>query len=471
MNAVLEKSLAVLDANIAARNNWPVLNPLPEPDADVADPFPFAALGHNLNAVASAIATGVQAPDAIAAGSVLAAVALAMQPLANVAAPYGARVPLSLYILTSASSGDRKSAVDAIACHAVEEMRKKQARQFQEEIKAWDEANRDSKKTLPRPILPCLTTSNATVEGLQRQLTCQSHIGVFSSEGGEALGGHSMRDERKAAGLAFYLKAWDGATIDALRSGSGNNVLLNRRMSMHLLVQPILLRQLLADPLASGQGMLARCLIAQPSTLAGTRMFKNVDPYSDPAVQAFNARIATMLEIAPTCWDKGDGFELKPRDLHLSSDALKLWTAFYNAVEIEQAPGRGLDGARAFASKTAEHALRIAGCLAMYDSVEAGRIDSTAMEGGITVANYYLTEHVRLTRSSKADKQNSQLRVLLEWMQEQGQTVQQSHILQSAPNALRKLKRAGLQPLLDELAERGYIRKAGNAWEVRPCSD
>ena len=125
MNAVLEKSLAVLDANIAARNNWPVLNPLPEPDADVADPFPFAALGHNLNAVASAIATGVQAPDAIAAGSVLAAVALAVQPLANVAAPYGARVPLSLYILTSASSGDRKSAVDAIACHAVEEMRKK----------------------------------------------------------------------------------------------------------------------------------------------------------------------------------------------------------------------------------------------------------------------------------------------------------------------------------------------------------
>jgi hypothetical protein len=138
---------------------------------------------------------------------------------------------------------------------------------------------------------------------------------------------------------------------------------------------------------------------------------------------------------------------------------------------VEQAPGRELEGARAFASKTAEHALRIAGVLAMYDSAEAGRIDATAMEGGIRVANYYLTEHVRLTRSSQADKQHGQLRALLEWMQEQGSMVQQATILQKCPYGLRKLKKDGIAPLLYELAERGYIRKSGAAWEVRPCSD
>ena len=471
MSAVLEKSVAVLDAAIARKSDWPTLNPLPEQDANQADPFPFDAMGHNMGAAARAIAHGVQAPDAIAAGSVLAAAALAVQPHANVVAPYGARVPLSLFILTSASSGDRKSAVDAIACSAVDELRKEQARKFQEELKAWEEASREKGKTPPRPIMPCLTTSNATVEGLTKQLMCQSHIGVFSSEGGEALGGHSMRDERKAAGLAFYLKAWDGATIDALRSGFGNIVLLNRRMSMHLLVQPILLRQLLSDPLAGGQGMLARCLIAQPTTLAGTRMFKNVNAYNDPAVVAFNARITELLRITPDCWPDGDGLALKPRDLHLTDDAMRAWTAFYNAVEVEQAPGRELEGARAFASKTAEHALRIAGVLAMYDSAEAGRIDATAMEGGIRVANYYLTEHVRLTRSSQADKQHGQLRALMEWMQEQGSLVQQATILQKSPRSIGHRKKDQLMPLLDELAERGYIRKSGTAWEVRPCSD
>ena len=49
--------------------------------------------------------------------------------------------------------------------------------------------------------------------------------------------------------------------------------------------------------------------------------------------------------------------------------------------------------------------------------------------------------------------------------------VQQATILQKCPYGLRKLKKDGIAQLLYELAERGYIRKSGAAWEVRPCSD
>ena len=92
MSAVLERSLAVLDADIAALDGWPALDPLPEADTSEADPFPFASMGDELGDAAKAIAEGVQAPDALTAGSVLASVALGAQPLINIIAPHGQRI-------------------------------------------------------------------------------------------------------------------------------------------------------------------------------------------------------------------------------------------------------------------------------------------------------------------------------------------------------------------------------------------
>lgn len=461
-----ESMAAVLDRPILS-STWPELKLL-EVVTATAEAFPFHALGPVLGEAAKAIAEDVQAPDALAGGSVLASAALASSPLANVLMPHGQRAPLSLFIITGAASGDRKSATDAVACHAIDEHRKHQARQHAEAMQRWESENADLKKAdqSKPPIAQVLTTSNATVEGLAKLLKHQSTVGVFSAEGGEMLGGHSLRDDKRMAGLSFFLKAWGAEALDSLRAGEGLTVLLGRRVSLHVLVQPAILAQLLADPLAQGQGLLARCLIAQPDTLAGSRMFRDCDPLANPAVMRFNERISALLSQTPRTWDTGDGYELRPDDLHMEPDARAAWVEFYNMVETAQAPDGELADARPFASKAAEQAARIAGVVAVVEG--CNRIDFTHMQGAIEVVGFYMNEHLRLTGAGRTDQRNTQLRSLHAWMCETGPLVLLADVLQKCPRPIRKLKAEGIRSLLSELSERGYIREAGpSMWEVR----
>lgn len=473
MNEVLEKkrlqrAAAALDADVE-RNTWPELDPLPEAAETTPEAFPLHALGKIMGDAAKAIAGDVQAPDALVAGSVLAAASLAAQPLANVVLPHGQRCPLSLFVVSSGQSGDRKSAADAVAGFEIEEARRRDAREYAQKLKDYEDAKAAKGKGDPEPEVPTpktLTTSNATVEGLSRLLKAQSSVGLFSAEGGEMLGGHSMREDRRSAGLAFFLKAWSGETIDSLRGGEGLTTLLGRRVALHIMVQPILLSGLLADPLAQGQGLLARCLISQPATLAGTRTYKAVDPNANPATRRFHDHVRDLLDQLPNTWPEGDGYELKPRDLQLTADAAALWIAFYNAVEHQQAGGGELAEARPFASKAAEHAARIAGVMTLLEDPDARTIGAKAIEGAIVVAGFYINEHLRLTGASKDARHIGELTALWDWLKERS-NVSNKDVLQRTPRPIRKLKAEGIKRLLAELKARGYIRENGESWEVR----
>lgn len=449
---------------------WPKLEVIEEEVEATPDAFPFHALGPVLGAAARAIAQDVQAPDSLAGGSVLAAASLAVQPLANAMMPHGQRAPLSVFVLTGAGSGDRKSAVDAVACKEIEEVRKNQARAHAKEMAQYEAELGEKKPKDPAPTKPApksITTGNATIEGICKLLKFQSSLGVFSAEGGEMLGGHSLRDDKRSSGLAFYLKGWSGESLDSLRGGDGLTVLLGRRIAMHVLVQPVLLRELLCDPLAQGQGLLARCLIAQPETLAGHRMFQHTNPHENPSVIAYNERIRALLETSPELWPEGDGYELKPRDLYMGDEARALWIAFYNEIERQQANGSELDGARPFASKAAEHAARIAGIITMVENPKATHITSQAMDGAIQLAVFYMNEHLRQTGAGRQERVDNNLRMMLEWLQARGPLVPQKDVLQKTPRQLRNLKADGINQLLQELVRRGYIRQLANAWEVR----
>jgi hypothetical protein len=336
-------------------------------------------------------------------------------------------------------------------------------------VQKWQGESQERRRNEPETKAPApkvLTTSNATIEGIARLLKYQSTVGVFSAEGGEMLGGHSFRDERRMSGMSFYLKAWSAEALDSLRGGEGLSVLLGRRVCLHVLVQPVILSKLLADPLAQGQGLLARCLIAQPETLAGSRLYRDCNPLASAAVIRFNKRIESLLLRVPLCWDGGDGYELKPQDLPMAPEARAMWIAFYNQIEREQSSKGELAAARPFASKAAEQAARIAGVISMMEGRD--QIGMKEMEGGIEVAAFYMAEHLRLTGAGRIELRTKQLAILMEWLSDKGQIVNHAHILQCAPRAVRGLKAAGIEVLLSELAERAYIRKAGgSAWEVR----
>lgn len=449
---------------------WPALDPLPEVTTPTPAPYPFRGLGAVLGEAAEAIARDVQAPDALAGGSVLAAAALAAQAHADVEMPHGDVVPLSLFIITAALSGDRKTGTDKVACGPIEEARKAQAREHSQALRLYaadKAASRKGDAPEPPPPAQSLTIGKGTTEGLHTMLKGQSHVGLFTGEGGELLGGHSLRDDRRAAGLSWYLKAWGGETLDDLTRGAGLSLLPGRRVSLHALVQPVLMRTLLADPLATGQGLLARCLIAEPESLAGTRRFNGARPADSDAVQRYHAVMQRLLAQPARTHDGGDGFELNPRRLTFSPDAAALWIAFYNEVEVKQCPGGELAGARAFASKAAEHAARVAGVITMVGDCDATSIDLETMAGAIEVISFYIGEHLRLTGASVEHQRLNQLHALAVWFRDERSPVKAADVLQRVTRSVRALKSDGIKPLLAELTQRGYIRPHATGWEVR----
>jgi hypothetical protein len=455
---------------------WPELQELPSAADPEPEAFPTHGLGPILGPAAAALAETVQAPAALAAGSVLAAAAVLVQGLADVEAPHGLIAPISLFIVSVGGSGDRKSAVDSVAIAPIEEERGRESAEQAAQRRRFDAEQAERRAGNPDPSAPVarsLTVSQGTVEGFQRQLRGQPTLGLLSREGAEVLGGHSMREERRAAGVAWLCKAWDGATLDSLTKGDGLSVLIGRRFSMHVMLQPVVAQALLTDPVAQGQGLLARCLIAAPRSIAGTRLFRDgeVPAQKRPEVLAFHARLRGLLSCRADPRAEGDGVELARRTVRLSDKAHLLWVEFYNEVEIKQGSGRVLcDGrVKPWASKAAEHALRLAAVIELAGNPEATEISPETMYGAIGVATFYLGEFLRLLGLSAETAHGKRLALLLGFLRERGPMVPHADVLQRSPRELRALKAEGLSPLLDELARLGYIRRRGDAWEVRKC--
>src|SRR6056297_3822680 len=363
-------------------------------------PYPVAALGPLREAV-EAVQGVTQAPVAIPAASALSVASLAVQGFADVETLGGPR-PLSLYALTIAQSGERKSACDAPLMAALREHEKEQAKAHREDMESsrnaqalWQErrksilADARSKKADkrvgaeadldalgPEPAVPPSadrTVTEPTFEGLTRLFaTGQPSLGLFSDEGGQFLGGHAMNSDNRQKTLAALNDLWQGNPIRRTRSGDGHATLYGRRLAVHLMVQPAVARKFMADPLAADTGFLPRFLICEPPSTIGTRM-QATARRDDAALSAYALRLSCILE-APLPMGP-ETRELQPRTLNLSSEARGLLVQFSDAIEAAQAPGRDLAHVTGTASKAAEQAARIAGVLTLWRDLHATEVD------------------------------------------------------------------------------------------------
>src|SRR5215472_16920839 len=101
----------------AGYSDWPEPEPLIPPLADPA-PYPLEALSPVLRDAVSEYCQYGQQPVPIAAASALGAASLAVQGLVDIARDDGLRGPVSLYLLTIALSGERKTSADKRFRHA-----------------------------------------------------------------------------------------------------------------------------------------------------------------------------------------------------------------------------------------------------------------------------------------------------------------------------------------------------------------
>lgn len=416
----------------------PLIREMPE-----GEPYPLEALGP-LRDAAEGIHDLTQAPAAIAAQSVLGVAALATQGLADVDLGHG-RSPISLFLLTVAQSGERKSACDKLAMEAVKEREKELGELFRTEIQehanrlaVWEEARKGILQKCKKasatadayhqlealgaspdiPLSPVCVAGDPTIEGLIRNLAfSRPSLGVFSDEGGAFVGGHAMNQDNRlktSAGLSTF---WDGKPVNRVRAGDGASLFFGRRLSAHLMIQPVVASQLLSDPLVNGQGLLARFLTAAPTSTIGTRTRQSYSPGSHRFVARFNDQIGLLLR-RPLPLAEGTRNELNPPVLMLETEARALVREFALATERAQAPGQLLEDTRPFASKAAEHAMRIAAVLSVYRDPDRSTIDAETMCSAITLAGFYIGEARRLSDAAVISSETAEAERMRKWLLE-----------------------------------------------------
>lgn len=446
-------------------------------------PFPVAALGP-LQAAVGAVHDVTQAPVGIAAQSALAVASLVVQGFADVET-LGGDAPCSLFCLTIAESGERKSSCDRLLMKGIRDHERAQAEAFRAAFSEYEvdreiwagkrkrlmaeaagadklkaggaEADLRALGSEPRaPLYPNVTAQEPTFEGLLRLFQIgRPALGLFSDEAGGFVGGHAMNSDNKLKTIAGLSQLWNGDTVNRIRSGDGATDYPGRRLAMHLMLQPVAARPLLSDPQASGQGFLARFLMTEPPSAIGTRLRRGHDPASDMALAAFTARIAAILATPLPVGDNPQ--ELAPQRLPLSQGAKELLWRFYEAVEASQATGRQMEHVRSYGSKAAEQAARIAGVLTLWANLDALEVSPQVMGWGIMLAQFYLGEAKRLAEAGLVSEETAKAERLRQWLLESWphEDVIPSDILKHGPNVMRERK--ALDGPLSMLVKAGHL--------------
>lgn len=435
--------------------------------------FPVSSLPPVMRGAIEAIREHVQAPLSLCAHSVLSAAALVTQGCANVQMP-GLPVakPLSLFMLAIAVSGERKSACDDMALKAVAE--KEAALRVQNTAEMVDykaaraafEAQRkkiETEKNISfeerkakmlllkepqEPLAPVIRSKEANLEGLFGLLNVgQPGIGIFTSEGGQFLGGHGMSDDAKTRTITGLSELWDSGSAQRVRAKE-RIFLEGRRLSISLAAQPKIASALLGDELAKDQGFVGRFLVTMPESTIGTREIRETNVNGDGRLIAFYRQCRRVMSVPPNLRD-GTLNELAPPTIHLSEEAKAVWRALAQALEEGCAPGGQWLPVRSGALKMAENAARIAAILTLFEDPDAighhtqataGEITGEAMAAAAEVAMFYLKEALRITGHSVLDPETQALSETLEWLQSKygaGNLFIPSMIQQFAPAHLR----------------------------------
>jgi hypothetical protein len=376
-----------------------------------AEPYPTDALGPILAPMARCLVTVVQAPAALCGQSVLAAASLAVQGHANI--------------------------------------------------------SQDALAALPPPphppLEPVCIAQEPTYEGLIRLfIHGQPSLGLFSDEGGRFIGGHGMEKDQLLKTAAGLSELWDGKAVSRVRAGDGAGLLYGRRFSLHLMVQPQVAYLVLGNSLLLDQGLLSRVLVAWPETTAGSRFYKAYDLTTDADVAAYNSRLAEILE-RPWALAENTRNELQPQAWRVEQAAKRLWIAFHDHIETQLAPGKELEPIRGFASKTPEHTLRLAGVLAGIEDITRTTIEKPHIEAGIALAEFYLSEALRLFATNNIDPDLLLAEQLLTWMSGQS-VVHLAQIYQYGPHTLRDAKTA--RRIVTILEDHGWLRRVEGGREI-----
>lgn len=384
------------DSSAGDSGGWQVPQPL---TAKVeSEPYPLDALPPTIQAAVMEVQAFTKAPVAMVAGCALSSLSVACQGHADVERAKGLRGTTSLYLLTIADSGERKSTVDSYFMQPIRDYEdaerakiKPELEKYAAEAMAWKSelegvtaAIRDaSKKGDPtdelrnklgdiqsaqpiQPPVPRLLLGDETPENLAWTLSKEwRSAGVVSSEAGLVLGSRAMGKDSVMRNLGLLNILWDGGTLKIGRKTSETFAVEGVRLTMGLQVQGATILDFVESTgeLARGTGFFARFLVANPTSTQGTRFY--TEPPADyPNLTIYKKRISAILDM-PLPFDSEGG--LSPQLMCFTPEAKKAWVHFHDAIESQLGNGGELFDVRDVASKAADNVARIAALFQVFE--------------------------------------------------------------------------------------------------------
>jgi len=454
-------------------------------DAEV-ERFPFEVLPSSLSAIIAEISEVIQVPVDLPAMVALSACAVPLAKKLEIRIAGDHVEPLNLYTLTIMESGTRKTPVFKPLTgpiynyeREIRELKEPEIKAMRQAYKTAEEELRslttqavktkdplekerikqegiDLAKTIEEPPgLPRILADDVTQERLAvLMLENNQRMAILSAEGDffDTLGRYEKNGK---ANLGLLVKSHSGDAWHGDRM-TREGTLKSPALTLGLLGQRDILRGLLEQPSFRGRGLLARFLYSIPPVFVGSRAYHR-EPISEMANRSYSNMLKRLFEIP---WG-GTPEEREPHTLTLSNQSLEEWRRFYEEVESDLAPGAPLNWLADWGSKLPGQVARIAGilhCVTM-DTSSPWEIPVSVetILAAIALGHYFRSHAVASFREMGANKSEGEAQAVLAW-------IERHEIMEfKAGEVLGTLSRfhnmADLQPVLDLLKERNFIRE------------
>lgn len=461
--------------------------------------FPVYVMPEELQKIVRYVQQVTQAPADLIASSLLGVMASSCQDLFDVSPKAGLRIPMSLYQVVLAESGERKSTVDKMLMKPVRDLEGLLETQYQEDkqryniaMRLWQSEQKALEKAFERevvkggakteseqrlaeclgrqPIAPLrkrLLISDATRAAVKQALgKGWPSLVLLSDEAGSILNGELLHDTPLLNSL------WSAQPIEVDRATGDTYRIEDARFGAMLMVQPGLFKEYVnrQGRHARASGFFARTLLCQPTSTIGARLHGPQQvlppPVSGKHLEWFHARVLELLN---------QSFQRREEDavrtcLTLSPEAAAKWHAEYNRIELMCGQTGSLREYRDYASKQLEHVARIAGVLEAFVTGNEIVSDHT-MYAAIQLATYYLDSFIHLTSDDALPEEMEDELELEKWLHKvhclfNAQSIPKNYIRQYGPNRLRNSQR--LTRTLERLKMKGKVQvyKIKRTWFV-----
>jgi hypothetical protein len=422
----------------------------PKPLQDITDPLPYPidSLPEILREGIKDVQKMTQAPVPLIAASALSVISTTCQAHYDIRRGQGLKSPISLFMLTIAESGERKSTCDKLFTSVIRDYERQEQEKLKQTIKechakiaSWESKELGIKKDITEktkkgndtkeleekllelqnnkpefPRIPKLIRKDETPESLAYGLkhewpTC----GILSSEGGSILGSHANSSDTVMRNLSLQNELWDGEGLSIGRRTSESYSVNDVRLTVGIQIQEEPLKQFIerSKGLARGIGYFSRFLISIPVSTQGTRFYKEIDTPLDN-LELLKARLFDILNKAIFMNDDGS---LSPEALDLSHEAKELWKSFYNETEKELSCYGKYADMKDVASKAGDNAARLSALFHLVSDTSGSLIiEKESMAGAIACMKWYLNEALRFFGFISLSKEDQTLKKLDSWI-------------------------------------------------------